>query len=115
MSPDFIDHEAPPGHAVGPASIRYTVDGQRAGFPDWSVTIDDIVAEGDRVVVRNIWRGTHLGVWRGIAPAGRIVTYTGMVMWRLADGKIVERWASIDRLSILHQLGAIAAEEHAAR
>jgi predicted ester cyclase len=115
VSPDFLDHEAPPGHAHGPASVRYTVDGQRAGFPDWSVTVDDIVAEGDRVVVRNTWRGTHHGVWRDIAPTGRTVTYTGMVMWRLADGKIVERWASIDRLSILRQLGAIPAEEQAAR
>jgi len=115
VSPDFRDHEAPPDHARGPVGVRRTVDAQRAAFPDWSVSIDDIVAEGDRVVVRNTWRGTHRGVWRGIAPTGRTVTYTGMVMWRLADGKIVERWACIDRLSILRQLGAIAAQEHAAQ
>jgi predicted ester cyclase len=75
-------------------------------FPDLRIEIEDIVAEGDRVAVRARWHGTHRGVLPMIPfPAtNRAVTFTGMVFWRIRDGKIVERWATIDRLGLQQQL-----------
>jgi predicted ester cyclase len=77
-------------------------------FPDLQIKIEDIVAEGDRVPVRATWAGTH----RGLLPmlpvpvTNRAFTFTGMVFWRIRNGKIVERWATMDRLGWQQQLTA---------
>ncbi len=76
----------------------------REAFPDMQVTIPDAVAEGDRVAIRAIWRGTHKGTFRGLAATGRSVTMEGMVFWRIENGKIAERWAIIDLPAVLRQL-----------
>jgi steroid delta-isomerase-like uncharacterized protein len=105
---DFIDHDihVETGLAGGPDDMRQALQMIRAGFPDIHVTIEDIVAEGDRVVVRNTWRGTHLGTFNGIPASGNRVEVTGIVIWRIADGEIAERWACIDTPVLLAQLGA---------
>jgi steroid delta-isomerase-like uncharacterized protein len=63
---------------------------------DLSITLDDIVADGQRVAVRATWRGTHVRPFRGFPPTGRRITFTGMVFWRVRDGKVAERWAEVD-------------------
>jgi predicted ester cyclase len=68
------------------------------------VTIDAIVAEGDLVAVRGTWRGTHRGAFRGIKPAGAKVEFSGMVFWRVHDGKIRERWGLVDTTTLMQQL-----------
>ena len=108
-APEFIDHDihVETGLSGGPEDMRQALIAIRRGFPDIHVTIEDIIAEGDQVVVRNTWRGTHLGEFNGIAPTGNPVEVTGIVIWRIVDGLIAERRACIDTLSLLQQLGVL--------
>ncbi len=77
-------------------------------FPDIQVHIQDLIAEGDKVVARNKVTGTHLGEYRGLAPTGRSVTYDEMFVLRFGDsGRIVEIWGAVDVLGQLRQLGAL--------
>ena len=79
----------------------------RDAFPDNHVTIEDMIAEGDTVVVRYTTRGTHQGNFRGIPPTGKQVSGTGMFIDRLVNGKAVEQWINGDDLGLLQQLGVI--------
>lgn len=79
----------------------------RSGFPDIKMTIEEVVAEGDKVVFRVTVHGTHKGEFKGIAPTGKQVTMTGMQIWRIEGGKIVEGWFNRDDLGLMQQLGVI--------
>ena len=76
-------------------------------LPDWRATIDDLLADGDKVVVRWTARGTHLGDWGGTPATGRQVTTTGIDIERLVDGRIVEEDGVVDMLGFLEQIGAV--------
>ncbi len=78
-----------------------------AAFPDASATIEDLVAEGDKVAIRVTWRGTHQKEYMGIAPTGKQAEMTNAGVFRIAGGKVVELWATMDNLRFLRQLGAI--------
>jgi predicted ester cyclase len=86
----------------------------RAGFPDFRDTIDLQLAEGDLVATRFTSTGTHAGPFRGMAPTGRKLSWTGMVIDRIRDGRIVESWGNWDMMGMLQQLGAVRLE-HGAR
>ncbi|HEX6453232.1 MAG TPA: ester cyclase [Trebonia sp.] len=73
-------------------------------FPDLRIGIEDLIAEGDKVVLRLTFRGTHKGSFRGLAPTGRGVSFTAIRIYRVADGKITESWANQDALGLLQQL-----------
>ena len=106
LAADFRDHEMPPGTPPGPESaLQYRAMLHKA-FPDLRVEIEDIVAEGDRVAVRARWTGTHRGPLpiMPIPATNRAFVLTGMVFWRICNGKIVERWATLDRLGMQQQL-----------
>jgi steroid delta-isomerase-like uncharacterized protein len=109
IAPDFVGHELPPGMPRGPEGFRQFYAGIRAGLPDLRLTVEDMIGEGDRVVVR--WRGraTHRGEFLGIAPTGKSVSITGIAIYRLANGKVVERWVEVDLLGVTGQLRATAA------
>jgi steroid delta-isomerase-like uncharacterized protein len=81
----------------------------RAAFPDLHITIEDQIAEGDRVVTRWTARGTHRGEFQGISPTGRQVRVAGTDIDRIADGKAVECWSHVDELGMMQQLGTIPA------
>lgn len=81
--------------------------GFREAFPDATFTVEDQVAEGDRVALRLTMRGTHLGPLNGLPPTGRQVTVSGMSIERVVDGRIVEGWNQNDALGMLQQLGAL--------
>ena len=81
----------------------------RIAFPDVHFTIDDLIAEGERVVIRWTVTGTHKGELQGIAPTGKHVTVTGMVMSRFVKGKVEEDWINFDALGLLQQLGVVPA------
>jgi predicted ester cyclase len=79
----------------------------RAAFPDAAVTLEDIVAEGDRVAYRLTIRGTHQGLFLGIPPSQKLVTVSFTAIVRIEDGKLAEEWGGLDQIDLLHQLGAV--------
>ena len=79
----------------------------RAAFPDFHNTIEDLIAEGNRVAARLSYRGTHRGELFRIAPTGRRVTYSGIALFRIAGGKIIDVWVIGDTLGLLRQLGGV--------
>jgi predicted ester cyclase len=109
MHPDIVDHSRPPGVALGAEGVRQQFDGFRGAFSDFRATILDQVAEGDKVVTRKVFRGTHDGSFQGIEPTGRAVEIHVIDIVRVADGQIVEHWNCVDRLGLLAQLGAFPA------
>ncbi len=94
---DFVDHGAdvPPGAPPGPAGAKQYVGNALKRFPDMAVTIEDMIAEGDKVVVRNLWRGTD-------RESGRKIQFAGIVIWRIAHRKIIERWAYLESPKEVH-------------
>jgi predicted ester cyclase len=88
FSADYQEHgsDAPPGSAPGPDGPKQYLAAAFKRFPDIHVTIEDIIAEGDKVVVRNTWRATD-------SQTGKKIQFAGIVIWRIADGKLAERWA----------------------
>ena len=88
LSEDFLDHDEPGGIAVGAQAARTMMECAYQRWPDLHVTVEDILAEGDRVMVRNSWRATE-------NATGKKIEFHGFVLWRFANKKIVERWATI--------------------
>jgi len=104
---NFVWHFAPPG--VTPDREGYkqeNVTNLRASFADIQCTVEDMVAEGEKVAVRWTWRGTHKGEYMGIAPTGKQATISGIEILRIVGGKIVEEWSESDWLGFMQQLGA---------
>ena len=95
------------GQSVTREALKQALAGRRVAFPDIQVTVDDQVAEGDKVSTRRTWRATHRGPYRGVAPTGKQVTWTQISIVRFSQGRIVEDWAVADELSILQQLGVL--------
>jgi steroid delta-isomerase-like uncharacterized protein len=100
-------HLGSPDHGGYPEGERQHVLENNTAFPDTSVTVEDQVAEGDRVITRWTFRGTHTGTYMGVPPSGRQITVSGVHIHRIMDGKIVEVWAYPDALGFLQQLGVI--------
>ena len=84
----FIDHDGPGQRTLGVAEDKVMMSNMYRQFRDLHVVVEDLIAEGDRVACRNTWRGTD-------ASSGKELVFSGIVVWRLDGGKIVERWASI--------------------
>lgn len=110
ISPDFFD---PTFQLRGPQGYKQFETEFFKGFPDWIETIEDIIAEEDKVWVRFTGTGTHKGEWRGLAPTGKKVTFRGVQIWRLVDGKVVSKDSILDLLDALKQLGVIEYTEKA--
>lgn len=103
ISSEFIDHGTPGAPKGVEPAIAFS-RAMRAGFPDMKVAINSAVAEGDRVAVHATWRGTHKGPFQGAPATNKTVTFEGMVFWRIADGRIAERWAVLDTAAAIRQL-----------
>ena len=93
------------GQPVARDAFRQIVAARRAAFPDIQVTVEDQVADGDKVSTWRTWQATHQGPYRGVAATGKRVKWTQISIVRLVDGKIVEDWAVADELGVLQQLG----------
>lgn len=98
-------HPFPAAAPVGPAGVAAVVADLRAAFPDLTLTLDDVEAQGDRVVVRFTARGTHRGTFLGAEGTGRAIEMTGIAIHRIADGKIAETWANWDTFGLTEQVG----------
>lgn len=85
------------------------VTAMAAAFPDRQTTVEDVIADGDKVVVRTTFSGTHQGEMEGIPATGRSISQPAITIFRLTNGKIAEGWYAADNLSMMQQLGAIPA------
>jgi steroid delta-isomerase-like uncharacterized protein len=104
---DFVNHDPGDPDVRDLETYKGFIAAVRTGFPDFRVTIEDMIAEGDKVASRWTARGTHQGELMGIPPTGRQATWTTMTIYRFAGSKIVEAWWSKDMLGLLVQLGVI--------
>lgn len=102
--PDFIEHGAPPDMPPGREGFKAFLRMLRNAFPDLKWTVDDWIATDEKVVARGSGRGTHRGDFLGFAPTGRPVTWSAIHIFRVVDGRLVERWSEADRLGLFDQL-----------
>ena len=108
---DYVENDPFPGQGNGRADLKDRAATLLGAFAPMTFAIEDVIAEGDRVVVR--WRcaGTHSGEFLGIPPTGRSYEIGGIDVHRVADGRLAEHWHVVDQLSQLQQLGLLPAPE----
>lgn len=111
FTPDYINHSPNAGQMAGPEGLKQLITSFRQAAPDLHFTIDDLVAEGDRVVTRWTARGTHQGYLMGVPPTGRQISVEAIVIDRFVGGRIVEHWGVRDDLGMYQQLGLIPSLE----
>jgi len=109
LAPGFVNHDPFPGFAPDLEGFRRIGQVFREGFPDWRSQLEVLIAEGDLVTERFTARGTHRGEIMGVPPTGREVVLAGINIFRVQDGKLVERWGRTDDLGLLQQLGIVPA------
>lgn len=110
VASDFVIHVPEPGDDIhGPEGATRFFGMLHAAFPGIHFTVEDQVADGDRVVTRWVAHGTHTGAFQGVPPTGKTVRLTGIDIDRIANGKVVECWALSDELGLMKQLGVVAA------
>jgi predicted SnoaL-like aldol condensation-catalyzing enzyme len=107
MTPGFAHHFFDPRLPEGREAMKLLGQSIVAGFPDVHATVQDLLADGDRVIERTSVQATHAGEFNGIPATGNSVTWTEIHIYRMEDGKIAELWSEIDFLGLLGQLGAI--------
>jgi predicted ester cyclase len=107
VAPDVHSHDPFPGVPPGSEGLRKTFEIFHGAFPDLHAEIEDLIAEGDKVVARLRATGTHRGEFMGQAPTGGVIDYAEVVIVRIAGGRIVEHWAVADALALMQQIGAI--------
>ena len=105
--PDLLFHAPVPNGMTGAQALKQVWVTLFHAFPDLHVAIEDVIAEGDKVVYRNTVTGTHQGEYRGIAPTGKTITYNEIFIFRFTEGRIAEIWGVVDVLAQLRQLGVI--------
>ena len=111
-APDYVGHTAgSPEQTLGPEGVKEFVELYRSAFPDLHTTIEDIVAEGEKVAYRWTAVGTHRGELLGFAPSNNRVELTGITIERIEGSKIVETYNNFDQLGMMRQIGAIPAPE----
>ncbi len=107
-TPNHINHD--PNLPVPDAdlqTIKEVIGGLLAAFPDLKSDEEDLISDGDKIVVRSTFRGTHKGEFMGVAASGREVTFTGTFIDRLTGGKIDEQWVVFDALGLMQQIGGV--------
>jgi steroid delta-isomerase-like uncharacterized protein len=109
VEPNVLFHTPAPMDATGAQALKQVWAVLLRAFPDLHVAVEDVIAEGDKVVSRNTVTGTHRGEYRGLPPTGKSVKYNEIFIFRFADGRIAEIWGVVDLLSQMRQLGAIPA------
>jgi predicted ester cyclase len=109
LAPSVVDHGAGPGQGPGREGIKQFNFAFRAALPDMRMTVEDLLADEDKVVLRWSMEATHQGLLVGIPATGKRVAFSGVCIDRFAGGRIVERWFEMDWLGLLEQIGAVPA------
>lgn len=104
---DYVNHAAPPENSIGPEPVKQMVATTRAAFPDMKTTIEEVVCEEDKVVIRATWRGSHQNEFTFFPgpPSGKSFAQAQIHIYRIADGKLAEHWEVADMLGWMQQLG----------
>jgi predicted ester cyclase len=108
IDPGVVDYDAPPGFPTGREGAKRFFAVLSSAFPDLHLVIEDMIAEGDKVVVCGTWDGTHQGEFMGVAATGRRVRVSQIDITRCADGRMVEHWGQFDALGMMQQLGVVS-------
>jgi C-1 hydroxylase len=103
IAPDYVDHT----NKVDVEGVKKLFDMGLIAFPDWHETVDDIIAEGDKVWVFLSYSGTHKGMFMGLAPTGNRIETKAVDIYRVVNGKLAEYWTVTDKLNIFKQVGAV--------
>jgi hypothetical protein len=107
VEPDVLIRTPVPVEATGAQALKEVFGRLYRAFPDLHITVEDVIAEGDKVVGRNTVTGTHQGEYMGLPPTGKSVIYNEIFIFRFAGGRIAETWGVVDVFSQMKQLGAI--------
>ena len=107
MAPSYARYMSGQAAPLDREGQKQRIAGFHQALPDLHLTIEDLIAEGDRVVFRITVHGTHQGILMGIAPTGKQMSVSAIDIARIVEGKIVEHWGQIDTFGLLHQLGAL--------
>jgi steroid delta-isomerase-like uncharacterized protein len=107
FTPGFVRHDSGGRELHGTEQNRQFISSLHAAFPDVHFTVEEQIAEGDKVVVRYRFQGTHRGAFQGRAPTHKRITDSGILIYRIADDRIAEQWTEYDLLSLLQQVGAL--------
>ena len=109
FTPNFYQHETGPETVTSREALKPFVAGYVAAFPDLHFTIEDLVAEGDKVTWRFMATGTNKGSLMGAPASGKAIRLTGIIIFRLEDSRMAEAWLNLDVLGLLQQVGLIPA------
>ena len=109
FAPDLVNHSAPPGMPNDREGVKAGLGMFLGAFPDVKVASDFMLAEGDKVAVHFTMRATHTGEWLGIPATGKRINMTGIVIVRIAGGRIAELWTETDQMGMMQQLGLVPA------
>lgn len=113
VDPKYVEHDVTPGYPANKAGLASFVKAFRSAFPDLQVTINDIVAKGDKVWCYATFRGTHKGEFMGMAATGKKIEVHAFDIVRCVNGKGVEHWGLFDNATMMMQLGATQMSDHA--
>lgn len=108
VTEDFLNHAAPPDRQRGRQGLKDVVRMFEGAFPDFRYEVEDVICEGEKVAVRDVFRGTHQGNFMGIPATGNRVTMEAIHIYRLREGKLAEHWVARDDLGMLRQLGVVS-------
>ena len=106
LAANYVYHGPRGLEVIGPEKYKELITEYYTAFPDFCITINDLFGSGDRVVSRYTATGTHIGEFMGAPPTGNEITFQGIVISRLENGKVAEDWEVLDELSLLMQSGA---------
>lgn len=108
LAPDYINHNMPTP-MPGPEGLKAVLGVFLTAFPDFHVTVEEVLGEGDKVVSQGYFTGVHQSDFQGIPPTGRHVKVGYIDLWRVENGKLVENWVQLDMMGLMQQLGVIPA------
>jgi len=109
IAPNFVEHNPFPGQAPGVEGLKQAMVALRQAFPDLHVTVDEMLSDGDKVVIRTTMKGTHKGNFMNIPATGKQMSVEGIDIVRISNGRAVEHWGVTDNLTMMQQLGLVPA------